>query len=132
MKPSMIEQAVVLLEALGLTVEVPDPLLDFVTSTVTERIKNETNQTKIPDGLWYLAVEMTVGEYLKLKKNTGQLNAETFDLDAAIKQIQEGDTNTVFAIGEGSLTPEQRLDILIDYLINGRVGEFKRYRRLVW
>jgi len=53
-------------------------------------------------------------------------------LDAAIKQIQEGDTNTVFAIGEGSLTPEQRLNGLIDYLINGRSDELYRYRKLVW
>ena len=55
------------------------------------------------------------------------------DLDAAaVKSIQEGDTNIIFALGEGSSTPEQRLNSLIDYLINGRIGEIYRYRRLVW
>lgn len=68
-----------------------------------------------------MAVYMAVGEYLNAKKAMGQLTG--FDLDAAIKQIQEGDTNTVFALGEGSLTPEQRLNVLIDYLINGRSDE---------
>ena len=77
-----------------------------------------------------MAVYMAVGEYLNMKKCSGQL--EGFDLDAAVKSIQEGDTNITFALGEGSSTPEQRLNSLIDYLINGRIGEIYRYRRLVW
>lgn len=83
-----------------------------------------------PGGLESLAVSMAVGEYLNMKKCSGQL--EGFDLDAAVKSIQEGDTNITFALGEGSSTPEQRLNSLIDYLINGRIGEIYRYRRLVW
>ena len=126
----MREDAVALLNAFGVTVADADPLLDFIISAVTERIKNETNQPAIPEGLNRLAVEMVAGQYLSLKKGSGQL--EGFDLEAAVKQIQEGDTNTVFAIGEGNTTPEQRLDTLINYLINGRTREFIRYRRVVW
>ena len=77
-----------------------------------------------------LTVYMAVGEYLNMKKVSGQL--EGFDLEAAIKQIQEGDTNTVFAIGDGNLTPEQRLNSLIDYLANGRSRELYRFRKFVW
>ena len=117
-------------DAFGVTGAADDPLLDFIISTVTERIKNETNQPAIPEGLNRLAVEMVAGQYLSLKKGSGQL--EGFDLEAAVKQIQEGDTNTVFAIGEGNTTPEQRLDTLINYLMNGRTREFIKYRRLVW
>ena len=126
----MLEDAVAFLEALGVAGAGDDPLLDFIISTVTERIKNETNQPAIPEGLNRLAVEMVAGQYLSLKKGSGQL--EGFDLEAAVKQIQEGDTNTVFAIGEGNTTPEQRLDTLINYLMNGRTREFIKYRRLVW
>ena len=126
----MREDAVALLNAFGVTVADADPLLDFIISAVTERIKNETNQPAIPEGLNRLAVEMVAGQYLSLKKGSGQL--EGFDLEAAVKQIQEGDTNTVFAIGEGNTTPEQRLDTLINYLMNGRTREFIKYRRLVW
>ena len=126
----MREDAVALLNAFGVTVADADPLLDFIISAVTERIKNETNQPAIPEGLNRLAVEMVAGQYLSLKKGSGQL--EGFDLEAAVKQIQEGDTNTVFAIGEGNTTPEQRLDALINYLMNGRTREFIKYRRLVW
>ena len=126
----MREDVVALLDAFGVTGDTDDPLLDFIISTVTERIKNETNQPAIPEGLNRLAVEMVAGQYLSLKKGSGQL--EGFDLEAAVKQIQEGDTNTVFAIGEGNTTPEQRLDTLINYLMNGRTREFIKYRRLVW
>ena len=126
----MREDAVALLNAFGVTVADADPLLDFIISSVTERIKNETNQPAIPEGLNRLAMEMVAGQYLSLKKGAGQL--EGFDLEAAVKQIQEGDTNTVFAVGDGSTTPEQRLDALINYLVNGRTHEFIRYRRIVW
>lgn len=126
----MREDVISLLNAFGVTGAEADPLIDFVLDSVVERVKNETNLNTIPEGLKKLAVEMVLGQYLSLKKNLGQL--EGFDLEAAVKQIQEGDTNTVFAIGEGNTTPEQRLDTLINYLINGRTREFIRYRRMVW
>lgn len=119
-----------MLTALGVTGAADDPLLDIVIRNVQYRVQNETNQSELPEGLVSVAVYMAVGEYLNMKKVSGQL--EGFDLDAAIKQIQEGDTNTVFAIGDGSSTPEQRLDALISYLINGRTREFYRFRRFVW
>ena len=126
----MREQVIAMLTALGVTGAADDPLLDIVISNVQYRVQNETNQKELPEGLVSVAVYMAVGEYLNMKKVSGQLDG--FDLDAAIKQIQEGDTNTVFAIGDGSSTPEQRLDALISYLINGRTRELYRFRRLVW
>lgn len=126
----MREEVVSMLAALGVTGAADDPLLDIVIRNVQYRVQNETNQSELPKGLVSVAVYMAVGEYLNMKKVSGQLDG--FDLDAAIKQIQEGDTNTVFAIGAGSSTPEQRLDALISYLINGRTREFYRFRRLVW
>lgn len=126
----MREDVVSMLTALGVTGAADDPLLDIVISNVQYRVQNETNRADLPDGLKSVAVYMAVGEYLNMKKVSGQL--EGFDLDAAIKQIQEGDTNTVFAIGDGSSTPEQRLDSLINFLTNGRMDEIYRYRKLVW
>lgn len=127
----MREQVIAMLTALGVTGAAEDPLLDIALNNVQWRIKNLSNLSEIPEGLESLAVSMAVGEYLNMKKCSGQL--EGFDLDAAaVKSIQEGDTNITFALGEGSSTPEQRLNSLIDYLINGRIGEIYRYRRLVW
>lgn len=127
----MRDKAVAMLTALGVAGAADDPLLDIALNNVQWRIKNLSNLSEIPEGLESLAVSMAVGEYLNMKKCSGQL--EEFDLDAAaMKSIQEGDTNITFALGEGSSTPEQRLNSLIDYLINGRIGEIYRYRRLVW
>lgn len=126
----MREQVIAYLTALGVTGADSDPLLDLVITSVTYRVQNETNLSTLPEGLESVAVDMAVGEYLKYKKTTGQLTG--FDLEAAVKQIQEGDTNISFDIGEGNSTPEQRLNSLIDFLINGRVGEFRRFRKVVW
>ena len=57
---------------------------------------------------------------------------EVFGLEAAVNKIQEGDTNTVFDVGDGNATPEQRLDSWINILANGRLDEIYRYRKLVW
>lgn len=127
------EASVEMLVELGVYKAVSDQMfLRFIVSSVMERIKNETNQPDIPLGLYHVAMEMVVGEYLTFKKNAGQLNIEGLDLEAAVKQIQEGDTNTVFAIGEGNMTPEQRLEVLISRLCRDRTREFIRYRRLMW
>lgn len=126
----MREDVVVMLTALGVTGADSDPLLDLVISNVQQRVLNLTNQSTIPEGAKSVAVYMAVGEYLNMKKAMGQLQG--FDLEAAVKQIQEGDTNTVFAIGDGSMTPEQRLNGLIDHMINGRTRELYRFRKLVW
>ena len=127
----MREDVVTLLAALGVAGAAENPLLDLVINQVQWRIKNLTNLQEVPEGLVGLAVQMAAGEFLSMLKGSGQL--EGFELEeAAIKQIQEGDTNTVFSVGDGSYTPEQRLNSLIDFLINGRVGEIYRYRKVVW
>lgn len=127
----MRDKAVTMLTALGVAGAADDPLLDIVLNNVQWRIKNLSNLSEIPEGLESLAVSMAVGEYLNMKKCSGQL--EGFDLDAAaVKSIQEGDTNITFALGEGSSTPEQRLNSLIDYLTNGRSRELYRFRKFVW
>ena len=128
----MLDDVIALLDALGVTGAGDDPLLPYMVNSVTERVKNETNQPEVPEGLHYVAVELVVGEYLAFKKNAGQLDIDGLDLEAAVKQIQEGDTNTVFAIGDGSQTPEQRLDTLIARLCQDRTREFIRYRRVQW
>lgn len=127
----MREDVVTLLAALGVAGAAENPLLDLVINQVQWRIKNLTNLQEVPEGLVGLAVQMAAGEFLSMLKGSGQL--EGFELEeAAIKQIQEGDTNTVFSVGDGSYTPEQRLNSLIDFLINGQIGEIYRYRKMVW
>lgn len=121
------------LASFGYTVTDADGwVLGFIIGKVENHIKNDCNIQTIPDGLHQIAVDMVVGEFLLGKKATDSDSLTGLDLDAAVKQIQEGDTSVTFAIGEGSSTPEQRLDSLIGYLMNYGHGQFTTYRCMTW
>lgn len=106
--------------------------LTFCVEKVCSTIKNETNRQDVPEGLEHIAVDMAAGEFLLSKKTFAPNDLVGFDLDYAVKQIQTGDTNTVFATGEGSLTPEQRLTAFINYLLSYGKAEFNSFRRIRW
>lgn len=105
-------------------------MLTFLIQKVENHIKNICNVSTIPEELLNIAIDMVVGEFLLNKKSIGSLKG--FDLEAAIKQIQEGDTSITYAIGDGDLTPEKRLDLLIDYLMNRGKNELLSYRCIKW
>lgn len=121
------------LKSLGYEVKADDEFaLTFCIEKVRNTIRNETNQNEVPEGLEHIAVDMAAGEFLLSKKTFAPNDLVGFDLDYAVKQIQTGDTNTVFATGEGSLTPEQRLTAFINYLLSYGKAEFNSFRRIRW
>lgn len=129
----MLERIKERLQSLGYTVKDSDDIaINFAMQKVENTIKNDCNVSAIPDGLMNIAIDMVVGEFLMSKKTFAPNDLLNFNLDAAIKQIQEGDTNISFAVGEGSKTDEQRLDGFIDYLLNYGRDEFITYRRFRW
>ena len=123
---NLMDDAAALLRSMGIEEAAADPLLEYIAASVAERMRNETNRADLPDGLRHAAAELAAGEYLALKKNAGQL------LVPEVKPFQLVDFLCLVAVGEGSMTPEQRLDLLIDRLRRDRSREFLRYRRLVW
>lgn len=50
----MQDDVIALLDALGVTGAGDDPLLPYMMNSVIERVKNETNQPEIPEGLHYV------------------------------------------------------------------------------
>ncbi len=106
--------------------------LAFCIEKVRSTIKNEINWQDVPEGLEHVAVDMAAGEFLLSKKTFAPADIAGLDLDYAVKQIQTGDTNTVFATGEGSATPEQRLTNFVNYLLSRGRDEFSSFRRLRW
>ena len=129
----MLERVKERLQSLGYTVKDSDDIaINFAMQKVENTIKNDCNISAIPDGLMNIAIDMVVGEFLMSKKTFAPNDLLNFNLDSAIKQIQEGDTNISFAVGEGSKTDEQRLDSFIDYLLNYGRDEFITYRRFRW
>lgn len=110
--------------------ESDDWTISFAIQKVENNIKNSCNVTSIPDGLFQTAVDMVCGEFLFTKKQSGKL--EGFNLEASLKSVQAGDTTVTFAFGSGSMTPEQRLDALLSYLMTNGRGEFACYRKIKW
>lgn len=109
-----------------------EALLVFSIQKVENTIKNECNVNAVPEGLVPIAVDMAAGEFLMAKKTFAADDIEGLDLDYAVKQIQEGDTNIVFAAGDASLTPEQRLDAFLNYLLTYGREQFSCFRRIRW
>lgn len=127
----MLEDVTKRLESFGYEVtETDNWMLEFIIQKIENSIKADCNINTIPEELYEIAVDMVVGEFFLNKKSRGQL--EGFDLEAAVKQIHEGDTSVTFAIGDGSKTPEERLDELILYLMNYGKGKFAAYRCIKW
>lgn len=126
----MYEKTSDFLTALGIAGTENDPLLHAVVSNVEYRVLNETN-TELPmtEELESIAVYLAVGEYLQCKKVCGQLTG--IDLTPQVKQLQEGDTSIQYAIGTGNLTPEQRLEQMVDWF-QKRGKELYKFRKLVW
>lgn len=121
------------LKSFGYEVKAEDEFaLTFCVEKVRNTIKNETNQAVVPVGLEHIAVDMATGEFLLSKKTFAPTDLATLDLDYAVKQIQTGDTNTVFATGDASLTPEQRLTAFINYLLSYGKAEFSAFRTIKW
>lgn len=121
------------LASFGYTVTEGDALvLGFIIDKTENHIKNSCNLTSVPEGLYQVEVDMVCGNFLFEKKRVDSDSLTGFDLDAAAKQIHEGDTSITFALGEGSTTPEQRLDSLIAYLQSYGEPELTRYRCMAW
>lgn len=114
------------------TVAADEPVLRFCLESVRGTVKNTIHCKNVPKGLEHIVISRTVGEFLKSKKAFAPGDLTMLDLDCAVKQIQEGDTNITFAVGSGSLTPEQRLDNFINGLLHAGQDEMMHYRRLIW
>lgn len=105
-------------------------LLNFSIIKVTNHINNQTNLSEIPQGLHEIAVDMVVGEFLYAKKSMGALSIDTLDFELIAKQVQDGDTNVIFAIDANS-TPEAQFNSFIAYLMHNET-DFARYRVMLW
>ncbi len=121
------------LKSFGYEVKPDDEFtLTFCVEKVSINIKNEINQKHVPEGLWHIAADMAAGEFLLYKKTFAPDDLAGFDLTNAVKEIKEGDTTISFGTGEGSQTPEQRLNTFINYLLTYGKSQISLFRRLKW
>ena len=129
----MTELAKVRLEGLGYAVSDEDSiLLDACCRRVEDNIRNLCNIPRndfIPQELSSIVADRVCGEFLFAKRCSGQLRLGDQDASAAVKQIVEGDVSVSFF---ESSSDGERLDELINRLLNCGEKELVRFRRIRW
>ena len=127
---AMVETVVNRLVSLGYTPTDEDTWqIAFSIQKTVNHVLNETNQSKVPEGLTEIAVDMICGEFLNAKFLSGQLDLSSLDLDGMIQSVSQGDTSVSFS-AEGS--DEAKLKGLLSWLIHGKEGDLICYRKMRW
>jgi DNA helicase TIP49 (TBP-interacting protein) len=130
LEESFTEMVLNRLDSFGYEVKASDSLMiGFAMQKVENTIKNECNISEIPDGLIHTAVDMACGEFLFVKKQTGQLELGDLDLTGAVSSIKEGDTQVNFSSDESD---SDKVDSFLNYLMNSGKGELVCYRKIRW
>ena len=104
-------------------------LLEKSIEKVKSYIKNKTNQNKVPEGLKYIWIDRSTGEFLYFKKSPNQLELKGLDFDRMAKEISEGDTKVVY---EDTKSTGEKFEVYMTYLMTRGEDELLRYRRIVW
>jgi hypothetical protein len=104
-------------------------LLEQSIEKVKSYIKNKTNQNRVPEGLKYIWIDRSTGEFLNFKKSLNQLNLNGLNFGRMAKEISEGDTKVVY---EDTKTTGDKFEVYMTYLMTRGEDELLRYRRIVW
>ena len=126
------EAVVLRLAMLGYVVTEDDKTgLEYLISRCEKDILDNINHKVLPDGLFYILVDMAAGQFMYNKKAAGAL--EGFDFEAPAKSISEGDVSVTFAgASDGVLTAEARFDALLNTLMHPAESTLAAYRRMRW
>lgn len=126
----LIESVLERLDSFGYEVKDSDAwMIGFSMQKVQNSIFNDCNISEIPDGLLHIAVDMACGEFLLAKKQSGQLELGSLDLTGAVSSIKEGDTQVNFNNDESD---SDKVDSLLNHLLNSGKGELVCYRKIRW
>ena len=130
----MKDETIKRLESLGYSFEEKKDgwVVGFIIDKVSNLIKNEINQSEIPKDLYQVFGDMVCGEFLKAAKASGNLEGFSVDLDSAVlKQKSQGDTAFTFATDKIN-SAEERLDAVIEHLLNYGKPQLLAFRRFNW
>ena len=104
-------------------------LLSEAIEKVRYYIKNRTNQDEVPEGIKYLWINRSVGEFLNFKKVMGKLDINGLNFGRIAKEISEGDTKVVF---DNTKTTGDKFEVFLSSMLTYGEDEIIRYRRFVW
>ena len=124
------------LESLGYTYDATKDdfvIKEFLMPKVKNHILTMTNQESIPKDLQKIGIDRVCGEFLLAKKNSGQLVLDPETVRKELSSITEGKFKIDYAVNTSATqSNDEKLDILINYLIHGNEGDILCYRRLKW
>lgn len=125
----LIELTLNRLKALTYEVQESDAFsIAFLLQKIENTIKHECNVDVIPEGLYFIAADMVCGEFLMNKRATNSLDG-SFDINGLFKTVKVGDVNVQL---DESTSDDKKLLDLCNYLMSYGLGEFIRYRKMIW
>lgn len=101
--------------------------LNFCGLSVKQNILNDINAKELPIELYHLFIDMTCGEFLKMKQDSNQL--EGFDVDGAINSISMGDVSVSY---NSDMSIDEKFTKLLEVLTESRKGDMACFRRIRW
>ena len=122
-----------LLKAMGYEKKPEDDwLFGFCVQKIDEQIQNACNVPRIPHGLNKTAIGLMAAEFLLIKLSSGQNSGlESLNFEPIVKQLQEGDTNIVYAV-DPAISDSAQFALYLNSLKTAAQGQFVSYRRLKW
>ncbi len=130
------------LRQIGVELDSSDvPKVQYLCGLVLTALNNAINEnyvaTALPEGLVYIAIERTAGEYLAMLNALGTDEAkaklEPLAESTGITQIREGDTTVSFnAKATAAAKVADTIEAMRHYGDKAHGGDIFKYRRLRW
>ena len=110
-------------------VETDSFLISEAIEKVKNKILNKTNQKEVPQGLKYVWVNQSVGEFLNFKIKIGKLQIESLNFERIAKEITDAGVKVSY---DDTMTTGAKFESYLNNLITYGEDQFYKYRRLVW
>ncbi len=110
-------------------VETDSFLISESIEKVKNKIRNKTNQKEVPQGLKYVWINQSVGEFLNFKLKIGKLQIESLNFGRMAKEITDTGVKVSY---DDTMTTGAKFESFLTTLLTYGEDQFYRYRRLVW
>lgn len=110
-------------------VETDSFLISEAIEKVKNKIRNKTNQKEVPQGLKYVWVNQSVGEFLNFKIKIGKLQIESLNFERIAKEITDAGVKVSY---DDTMTTGAKFESYLNNLITYGEDQIYKYRRLVW
>ena len=113
--------------------EADKPALEYLIAKCRVELLTNINHKEVPEGLFYVLVDMVAGSFLHEKLAAGGLKIEGVNFAQQPKSITEGDVKVDFAgASDGVSSAEARFRSKLDEMMHPPESVLGAFRRLRW